>query len=371
MRELLSGALPAPQDEPPQRDVIDEAMDWGARRRRRDWTLTGAAALAVVAVATGVAAVNGGGGGSGTSALGQSPTTVSTHRSMGVPSAPNGSWWTASCGHTGTSKGDLGEYCGLFAEQQNFNTSFANGSAKYIRAALPAGFTVRSTDTPVLILTALDGKTNYLFPSAEPASTLEGKFGCSTPPSPNCIETKTAGGTVVVNSGPSGAPSAGYVGQGQTDPRVDILLGTSVTGGLNGMAPPTSATPLLTGAQLTRILSDPGFLTYAKEQLQHLDDITRRLQALAPPSVSGASVPSGPGSFSSSSGPTSGATGSWSPPLGWQSSPGDSSWSPPSGPGSSESRPSWSQSSSGWSPPSYSGPPSGSSFPAVPESSGS
>jgi hypothetical protein len=356
MRELLSGALPAPQDEPQQRDVIDAAMDWGARRRRRDWTLTGAAALAVVAVATGVAAVSGGGG--GTSAAGQTPTGVSTHRSMGgVPSQPAGSWWTPYCETPGTLKGNLADYCRLFNEQQTFNVDFAKGSVPFIQAALPPGFSVRATSSWVLILTGPNGTTNYLFPSTEQASTLDGHpLSCGTLAPPGCVQTSTAGGSVVVNSAPSGQQSAGYVGNGLKDPRVDILVGTSASGGMNGIAPPTATVSLLSDTQLTRIMSDSRLLEYAKAQLNHLKAITRQLQAMAQPSSSGPySVPSyspPPGSGSSSSGvPSSGATGSWSPPLGWQSSPGDPSWSSPSGSGSSESRPSGSQSSGSSQPP--------------------
>ncbi|NUR31232.1 MAG: hypothetical protein HOV83_36215, partial [Catenulispora sp.] len=56
MRKLLAGAIPDPEDEPRQRDVVDAAMEWGDRRRRRDWMLAGVTALAVVAVGAGIAA---------------------------------------------------------------------------------------------------------------------------------------------------------------------------------------------------------------------------------------------------------------------------------------------------------------------------
>ena len=329
MRELLSGALPAPQDEPQQRDVIDAAMDWGTRRRRRDWALSGAAALAVIAVGTGVAAMSDGSGNGVTSGTGPRPS--STHSSFRIPPPQAGSWWTPSCGSPGTAKGNLADYCRLFEAQQNFNVDFAEGSAPFIQAALPTGFTVKTTGTWVLILTGPNGKTNYLFPSAEPASSLDGHpLSCGTPAPPECVETSTADGTVVVAGAPSGMPSAGYVGQGNKDPRVDILLGTSAGGGMNRMAPPTSAEPLLSNAELEKLVSDSRLLQYAKAQLTHLDSITRQLQAMAQPSGSPSSSYSPPpGSFSSLPGsvpsvpsvPSSGATDSWTPPSGgWSSS---------------------------------------------------
>lgn len=292
MRELLSGALPAPRDEPQQRDVIDAAMDWGARRRRRDWALSGAAALAVLAVGTGVAAMSGGSGsdaGPGPGGEVRSSATGSTGST--APSSPNfpaGTWWTPYCSTPGGVKGSLAEYCDLYDEQQNFNVAFVQGSVKYIRAALPQGFTVKTTGAWVLVLTGPNGETNYMFPSTEPASTLGGHpLSCVVPAQLGCLQTSAAGGTVLVNGGPSGDPSAGYVGTGLKDPRVDILLGTSATGGLNGVAPPTSAQPLLSNAQLAEVLSNPGFLDYAKAQLQHLEDITNQLQSMTPPSPNG------------------------------------------------------------------------------------
>lgn len=308
MRELLSGALPAPQDEPPQRDVIDAAMEWGTRRRRRDWALSGAAALAVLAVGTGIAAMTGGSGSSVTAGGGPHPSA--THRSAASPE-PQGSWWTPYCAGPGSGTGDLAQYCELFNEEQNFGTDFAKNSVTYIQAALPQGFTVKATETWVLILTGPNGKTNYLFASAEPASTLDGKpLNC--PPQTPCFQTSTAGGKVVVNTWPSGDPSAGYVGNDLKDPRVDILLGTSVTGAMNGVAAPTSAQPLLTNEQLAKILTDPGFLAYAKQQVQHQEDVVNALRTLAPPSASGAS----PGGASSS-----GSSSSWTPPTSSLSSP--------------------------------------------------
>ena len=337
MRELLSGALPAPQDEPPQRDVIDAAMDWGARRRRRDWTLTGAAALAVVVVATGVAAVSGGGG--STARNGQSPTGVSTHRSAGgVPSQPQGSWWTPYCSYSGALKGNLADYCKIYIEQQDFNVTFAKGSAPFIQAALPPGFSVKTTSSWVLILTGPDGTTNYLFPSTEPASTLDGHpLSCGTPAPPGCVQTSTAGGSVVVNSAPSGQQSAGYVGDGLTDPRVDILVGTSASGGMNGIAPPTASVSLLSDAQLAKIMSDSQLLQYAKTQLNYLNALARQLAALAQPSASGSSSPPAPPVSSSDPGL----------PSGWTSSDGTSSEATTTGPPS----PPWGTQSSGWSPP--------------------
>ena len=327
MRELLSGALPAPQDEPQHRDVIDDAMDWGMRRRRRDWALSGAAALAVIAVGTGVAAMSGGSGNT-VSAGGGLPSGAQTHRSEAAPSEPQGTWWTPYCSSPANAKGDLQAYCELYNEAQNFGGIFTTGSVKYIQAALPAGFTVRQTGNWVLILTGPDGKTNYMFPSAEPASSLDGHpLGCGVPAPSDCVQTSTAGGTVVVAGGPSGAPSAGYVAQGLKDPRVDLILGTSVTGGLNGMEPPTAKVPLLTDAQLEKILTDPGFLGYAKAQVQQLANITKQLQSMAPPS----------GSWTPSSGAS--GSGSYPPPSGYPSSP-------PSGSGASSGL-SWPSSPSG------------------------
>jgi hypothetical protein len=331
MRELLSGALPAPQDEPQQRDVIDAAMDWGARRRRRDWALSGAAALAVLAVGTGAVAMAGGSGNGASPVGGVRPSGSAAASSS--PKSPAGTWWTPYCGTSGAVKGSLAQYCALFREEQNFNVTFAQGSVKYIQAALPQGFTVKSTDASVLILTAPNGKTNYMFPSAEPASTLEGHpLSCGVPAQTGCIQTSTAGGTLVVNSWPSGDPSAGYVGSGLKDPRVDILLGTSATGGLNRMEPPTSAQPLLSNAQLAAILSDPGFLNYAKAQLQHLKDIAKLLQTMTPPSPTGSLAPATPPSWPTgipSGKSSSGVSGSWSPPA------NSSSQSRPSGGGTS------------------------------------
>lgn len=353
MRELLSGALPAPQDEPQQRDVIDAAMNWGARRRRRDWALSGAAALAVIAVGTGVAAMSGGSGNNVASGSGARPS--SSTQPKGMPSEPAGSWWTPYCnppnGHTA---GTLADYCRLFNEEQNYNLTFTQGAVQYIQRALPAGFTVKKTSAAVLILTGPNGKTNYLFPSAEPASTLDGRpLSCGTPPQPGCLQTSTDGGTLVVNSAPSGDPSAGYVKDGLTDPRIDILLGTSVTGGLNGAEPPTSATPLLSNAQLAKVISDPGFVAYAKEQVQHLKDITKQLQTMAPPSPSGSisSIvpPTGlPTYIGAPSGSLSGMpTNSSGQPSGYPSSgPTDSFSSSPGYPASSSGDPASESSSS-------------------------
>ncbi|WP_194907240.1 hypothetical protein [Catenulispora rubra] len=358
MRELLSGALPAPQDEPPQRDVIDPAMDWGARRRRRDWTLTGAAALAVVALATGVAALSGGGGSRGDAAApgGQAPTGVSTHRSMGgVSSQPTGSGPTQDCQSPGNLKGSLADFCKVFDEQRNFNADFAKGSVPFIQAALPPGFSVRATSSWVLILTGPDGTTNYLFPSTEPTATLNGQPpGCGTPAPSGCLQTSTAGGRVVVNTEPSGQQSAGYFGDLPDDARVDLLVGTSVSGAMNGIAPPTAKVSLLSDTQLAKIMGDPQLLQYAKAQLGYLKALSRQLAALMEPSSSGPYSPP-PGSASGSGVPSSGTSGWSSPPLGWQSSPGDPSWHSPSGgqsssalpPGESYSQPSGSQSSPG------------------------
>lgn len=304
-------------------------------------------------------------GGSGDSvSTGAGPRPSSTHGSFHIPPPQSGNWPSPSCQAPGPLEKDLADYCKLYNEQQSFQVDFAVGSVKYIQAALPAGFTVKATRTWVLVLTGPDGKTNYMFPSTEPAATLDHPLSCATPAPPTCVQTSAAGGTVVVNGGPSGNPSAGYVGSGLTDPRVDILLGTSVTGGMNGIAPPTSAQPLLSNAQLAKVMSDSGFLAYATAQLQHLEDITHQLRSMTPPSMSG----SGPSGSSSPSGypssyPSSGATDSW--PSGPSSS---SQWSgSPSGPGTSES----SGVSSSWSQPSGSTPSSFDSSPGIPVSSGS
>ncbi|ACU77550.1 hypothetical protein Caci_8735 [Catenulispora acidiphila DSM 44928] len=364
MRELLSGALPAPQDEPQQRDVIDAAMDWGMRRRRRDWVLSAAAALAVIAVGTGVAAMSGGSGNEVSSASGRQPSASSSG-----PNFPAGSGWTSSCNAPGTAKGDLVRICQLYSEQQNFMTDFAKGSAPYIQAALPDGFTVQTTATSVLILTGPNGETNYLLASTESASTRDGRpLSCGPPSQVGCLQTSIAGGTVVVDSYPSGDPSAGYVGAGLKDPRVDILLHTSAGGGMDGVAPPTSAVPLLSNLQLEKILIDPGLLAYAKAQLQHQNDIMHQLGSLLPPSESGSSYSSAPKASPSGS-QSSGATGSWSPPS-TPKTPGSRS--------SSQSQPSDTQSSGFSQPPgsSVSSPGSSSvsspvSSPGIPVSSGS
>jgi hypothetical protein len=315
MRELLSGALPAPQDEPQQRDVIDAAMDWGTRRRRRDWALSGAAALAVVAVGTGVAAMSGGSG-SDVSAGGVQPDIVAN--SLGVGKQPAGSPWTPYCDQPESLKGSLANYCRLVQEEQKFGADFAKGVVPYIQAALPAGFHVTATNTYVDILTGPDGKTNYLFPSTEAASTLSGPLSCTTPAEPGCVETSTASGNVVVNSGPSGEQSAGYVRGNLQDPRVDILASTSSSSGIAGVAPPTSPNLLLSNAQLSKVMGDPALLGYAKQQLQHQNDIAKQLQSMAPPSSSGSYSP--PSSITSSSeGSSSRSTPS--SPSGSQSSP--------------------------------------------------
>jgi hypothetical protein len=308
MRKLLSAALPAPRDEPQQRDVIDAAMDWGTRRRRRDRVLTGAAALAVIAVGAGVAAISGGSGTGSEPVGGRQPVSV-----LSSPAFPSGSWWTPYCQTADGTGRDLAEYCKLYNDEQSFDAEFITGSAKYLRAALPPGFTLKAVGSRVLVLTGPNGKTNYLFPSVEPASTLDGHpLSCGTPAPPGCVLTSTAGGTVVVNGDPSGEPSAGYVGDGQKDPRVDILLGTSIGGGIGAVPAPTSAVPLLNRDQQARLLTDPGFLAYAKAQLQHQQDIKRQLRGMAPPpSPTGSSFPAAPGSFSPPSGSPS---GSWSPP---------------------------------------------------------
>ena len=51
----------------------------------------------------------------------------------------------------------------------------------------PQGFTVKTTGAWVLILTGPNGKTNYMFPSAAPASTLGGHpLSCGVPAQTGC-----------------------------------------------------------------------------------------------------------------------------------------------------------------------------------------
>jgi hypothetical protein len=335
MHDVLSGALPAPQDEPPQRDVVDAAMDWGTRRQRRDWALSGATALAVVALGAGIATMSGGSGNEASPGGGPRPSASGSS----FPNAP-GSFWTPSCDTPGKTTGSLGDYCRLFKEEQSFGADFAKGSMPFIQKDLPTGFTVKATGTYVLIL-AGPGGTNYLFPSVESASTLDGHpLSCGTPAPPICLQTSTAGGSAVVgDASPSGGQSAGYAAVGKQDLRVDILVGTSTQGGINGLAAPTAAA-LLSSDQLLRITTDPKLLEYAKSQLTHLQDITRQLQSMAPPSPSGpvGSLPSGTSSPPAGN-PSTGASSSWSSAPSGASSSGIPSWSSPSGVTSSESLP--------------------------------
>ena len=323
MHNLLSNALPAPEDEPHLRDVVDAALEWGERRRRRDWTLAGAAALAVIAVGAG-AAVVGGGSGSPVSA-GGSPT-VTDNRSPGrIPPFPNGTSGTENCPAPG-STGSSDEFCRLFLEQQRFDIDFAKASVPYIQAALPAGFHVTATGSHMVLLTGPNGKTNYLFPSVTAASTLDGHTpSCGS--LPGCVQTSTIGGVVVVQGGPSDAESAGFVKDGLKDPRITINVGTSGGGSINGVPAPTSATPLLTNQQLAAVVGNPAFVGFAKEKYAHLQDIVRQLQKLSPPSASDSggwtptgSPPTKP-TFSGTS-PTSGqATVTDSLPTNWSSTP--------------------------------------------------
>ena len=355
MRELLSGALPAPQDEPQQRDVIDAAIDWGTRRRRRDWALSGAAALAVVAVGTGIAAMAGGSG-NGVSAGGVQARGKSLTFTSGAPGG------NPACDVPSGTKETLAvkAYCQLYSEERNFGVDFAKGVVPYIQAALPAGYHVAATNTYVDILTGPDGKTNYLFPSTEPASTLSGPLSCHTPPNPGCDETSAAGGNVVVNSGPSGEQSAGYVRGNLQDPRVDILASTSSSGGIQGLPRPTSPTLLLSNAQLAKIMSNSALVEYAKQQLQHQSDISNQLQKMTPPS-SGFGSPTGDSLHSGNSSPSgslsSGGPAWWSSvsesggpgsqPSGTNSSSGGSSSNSSSGGGSSSNSSSSGPSSNG------------------------
>lgn len=318
MRKLLSSALPAPGDEPPQRDVIGAAMEWGERKRRRDWTLAGATALAVLAVGAGVVAMGGGSGGTASPGTGPKtpyPSGRSAPGNISRPDAP-GSWWTPSCDKPTELQGNLADYCRLFTEEENFDTDFAKGSVKYLQAALPPGYSVQATARHVVILTGPTG-TNYLYPSVTGASTLGNRTpSCRTS---SCYQTSIGGGKAIVEAAaPSGEQSAGWVTDDLKDPRITITVGTVTTGGMNGIPAPT-AHALLSDEQLGKLISDPHLLDYAKTQYQHISDIAKQLQAMAAPSgtPSYASPPPHPwlpgdsstGSFSgSASGTPSGAT---------------------------------------------------------------
>ncbi|NUR29884.1 MAG: hypothetical protein HOV83_29215, partial [Catenulispora sp.] len=213
------------------------------------------------------------------------------------------------------------DFCRLFLEEQRFDLDFAKGSAPYIQAALPAGFTVQATGTHALILSG-PGGTNYLFPSVTSASTLEGRQpACSTPPTPTCFQTSVDGGKVVVGGAPSGGESAGYAKDTLQDPRITVTVGTKLAGGINGIPAPT-ADALLSKEQLAKIVGDAGFLAYAKTQYAHLLDIQSQLQKLAPPSASGSASGSAPGWSPSGSAPWSpSGSATWSPS-------GSATWSP-------------------------------------------
>ncbi|MFL6112546.1 MAG: hypothetical protein ACJ786_14495 [Catenulispora sp.] len=327
MRKLLSGALPAPGDEPPQRDVIGAAMEWGERRRRRDWTLAGASALAVLAMGAGAAVMGGGSGGTASPGAGPktpSPSGSSAPRGISPPIAP-GTWWTPSCTKPTGEQGNLADYCRLYMEEQNFPTDFTKGSVQYLQAALPPGYTLTATNANVLILTGPAG-TNFLFPSVEDPSSLDGHpLSCGTP-GPNCYHTSAAGGDVVVGIGPTNAQSAGWLTDDPKDPQITIFVGTVTEGGMNGIPAPT-APALLTKEQLAKLVSDPHLRDYAKTQYQHFTDITKQLQGMASPSGSPQPGDSSNQSFSDSSG--------WTPPTGstsGTSSSGSGSGSPPGTP---------------------------------------
>lgn len=298
MHTLLSGALPEPENEPHPRDVVTPAMQWGERRRRRDWALTGAAALAVVMVGAGAAVLGGGGSG---------PTVSAGSGGAGhQPSAADRSWTPPKCTPEGS------EYCKLYNEEQDFGVTYTKESLPYIQAVLPPGYTVKATDTYVLVLTGPNGKTNYLFPSVTGADTLDGRTpSCGTPPRPGCLQTSAAGGDVLVNGGPTVGQSAGYVKEGLKDPRITINVGTAPSGSLGGVPEPTGSGPLLTNQQLAAIVGDPAYVQFSDQQYAHLADIIQRLHNLPQPSQSS---PTGMGSGSAPGAP--GKT-----PLGW-SSPG-------------------------------------------------
>ncbi|MFD0639528.1 hypothetical protein ACFQ9X_56035 [Catenulispora yoronensis] len=166
MRKLLSSAFPPPEDEPQPRDVVGPAMEWGDRRRRRDWTLTAAAAVMVLAIGAGAAALGTGSG--STSATGSDPLAPRTPRSF--PLDGPGTAGTELCNiQNPPTSGGASDYCTAFNEAQNFDTAFAQGSAPYIQAALPPGFTVQGTGNHALILTGPGGRTTCSRRSPSPA----------------------------------------------------------------------------------------------------------------------------------------------------------------------------------------------------------
>ncbi|OLE24377.1 MAG: hypothetical protein AUG49_13535 [Catenulispora sp. 13_1_20CM_3_70_7] len=292
MRKLLSGALPAPGDEPQPRDVIGAAMEWGERRRRRDWTLTGATALAVLMVGAGVAVMGGGSNAGISPTAGPKAPSASGSPLGSIGQHPNwpGVVWNSSCN-------DPTEYCRLLTEVQNFTNDFAKGSVPYLQAALPQGYSVKATGSYVVILTG-PGGTNYLYPSVTSASTLDGHTP-SCRPGPSCYQTSAAGGKAVVAGGPSDWQSAGWVKDDLKDPRITITVGTVTEGGIDGVPAPT-AHGLLSSEQLAKLISDPHLRDFATTQYQHQADITKRLQAMVPPSESGSPLPGGSSSGSPS-----------------------------------------------------------------------
>ncbi|NUP53320.1 MAG: hypothetical protein HOW97_39260 [Catenulispora sp.] len=293
MHSLLSRAFPEPDDEPHPRDVVGPAIRWGDRRRHRDWALTGAAALAVVMVGAGAAVLGGGG-----SEVPASPGSGGIAGSP--PGAADQSWTPPKCTPAGS------EYCKLMQEEQDFGADYAKKSLPYIQAALPTGFTVKATDTYVLVLTGPDGKTNYLFPSVTGADTLEGRAPeCGTPPRSGCLQTSEAGGDVVVNGGPTAGQSAGWVKDGLKDPRITINVGTAPSDSINGLPKPTGSRALLTNQQLAAIIGDAAYVQFSDQEYAHLVDINQRLHNLPQPTQS-SPVGMSPGS---------------SHPVGW-SSPG-------------------------------------------------
>lgn len=312
MRELLSNALPEPDDEPHQRDVIDSAMEWGDKRRRRDWALTGAAALAVVAVGAGVAAL-GTGSGSGRDAPAASGGGQQAGQTdpLGVQSngAPFPTASPTCMPPSSVPPNQLDRYCDLWRQETGWMVEFAKGSVPYIRAALPQGYTVKATDSYVVQLTGPDGKTNILFPSATSAKMLEGHTpGCAQLGS-DCAATSIGGGHGVVGQFPSDGQSAEWVADGLKDPVV--LMGVNIVGtdGVGGLPAPTGKA-LLNANDLERIVSNPDFVQYSKREWERSVEIQKEMQnlvgAAAGSSESGpaSSAPSGPPSGSASSAPS-------------------------------------------------------------------
>ncbi|WP_344658486.1 hypothetical protein [Catenulispora subtropica] len=324
MRKLLSDAIPAPEDEPHQRDVISAAMAWGERRRRLDWVLTGAATLAVVAVGAGVA-VLGTGSGPGTSAASGGADSQKTLGGMLDSKVVNGqpfqSFSPTCMPPPNLPGGQTKKYCDLWQEQVDWSTEFAKGSVPYIQAKLPQGFTVKAANSYVVQLTAPDGKTNLLFPSAGSAANL---LGGHTPscahPGDDCTQTSAGGGHGVIGQYPSEGQSAEWVADGLKDPV--ILLGVNVVGtsDVGGLPAPTGGR-LLSADDITRIVSNPDYVKYAKESWKHEEEIRKQLLQLQGPSPTDG--PTGQPSATGSGMPSGGGTGS--SPVNWPPASGSHS----------------------------------------------